>query len=146
MYKAYYLLYIFCNSWMYCSLSYAYCCSVFVIFVDVFVCYFYGWYAFVISFFDYLVVNVGEVLDKCHFISDVFKVVSKNVKDDERSCISYVEIVVYGRSAWVHLDLAFFYLFKFFFFHSHGVVYFHDYPPFVYFKYNCINLLKIYVN
>ena len=78
---------------------------------------------------DYFVVNICKVLDKLHLISSVFKIVSKCVKYDKRSCIPDVEKVVYGRSANIYADLAFLNRHKFFLLPCQCIIYLHFAPP-----------------
>ena len=63
-------------------------------------------HALFVCLFDDLVVDVGEVLYELDLIAAVLKVAAQRVKDDKRTRIADVEVVVDRRTAGVHLDLA----------------------------------------
>ena len=91
-----------------------------------------GCHPFFDGFFDDLIVYVCKVGYIIHIISFVFKISSDRVEYDHRSCITDVDEIVYGRSAYIHLYLSFFQRYKFFFFLCHCIKYLHFliFPPF----------------
>ena len=107
--------------------------GVFVILLDEVVSQFFDGDALLIRAADHLIVDVREVLHECDFETAVFKVTAQDVKNNERTGIADMEIVIYSRSAGIHADLAFMQRFKLFFFAGCAVIQFHCfYPPFLY--------------
>ena len=53
-----------------------------------------------------LVVHVGEVLGKRNLIALVHEVAANHVKAQERAAISYVNLIVYGRTTHIHANFA----------------------------------------
>ena len=62
--------------------------------------------ALLVCLADDLVVNIGEVLHEGHLVAAVLEIAAQQVKHDERAGVADVEIVVHGRAARIHLDLA----------------------------------------
>ena len=79
---------------------------------------------------DDLVVDVGEVLHEGHGIAAVFEVAAEHVEDDKAARVADMEVVVDGRAAGVHLDLAGLNRDKFLFFAGERVVKLHGCCPF----------------
>ena len=44
---------------------------------------------------DYLVVDVGEVLNELYLIAAVLQIAAQQVENDERACVADVEVVVH---------------------------------------------------
>ena len=63
-------------------------------------------HALFVGLVNHLVVNVGEVLDKLHLVAAVLKVATQQVEHDERARVADMEIVIHGRAAGIHFDLA----------------------------------------
>ena len=63
-------------------------------------------HAFLVGLVNHLVVDIGEILHELHLIAAVFKVAAQQVEHDERARVADVEIVVHGRAAGIHFDLA----------------------------------------
>ncbi len=64
---------------------------------------------------DNFVIHICKIGYKIYIISFVFHVSSYRIKNDHRSCISDMDVIVYGRSADIHFDFSFLYRNKFFF-------------------------------
>ena len=63
-------------------------------------------HALFVCLVDDLVVDVGEVLHELHLVAAVLKVAAQQVEHDERARVADVEVVVHGRAAGIHFDLA----------------------------------------
>ena len=63
-------------------------------------------HALFVRLIDDLVVDVGEVLHEFHLVAAVLEVAAQQVEHDERARVADVEIVVHGRAAGIHFDLA----------------------------------------
>ena len=79
-------------------------------------------HALFICFFDDLVIHIGKVGYIVHIISFVFKISPHRIKYDHRTRISDVDIVIYGRSAYIHTDFSFLQRYKFFFLFGHCII------------------------
>ena len=75
-----------------------------------------------------LVIHISEILHELHIISSVFEIPAQCIEHHERSGISNVEEIVYGRSADVDSNLPLFQRHKFFLAAGHGIVYLHRFP------------------
>ena len=82
---------------------------------------------------DNLVVHIGKIGNKIHFIALGFKIPSDRIKHDHRPRISYMNEVVYRRSADIHLDLSRFQRHKFFLLPRQCIKNFHSSLLFDYF-------------
>ena len=63
-------------------------------------------HAFLVRLVDYLVVNVGEVLNELNLVAAVLEVTAQQIENDERTCVADMEVVVHSRTAGIHLYLA----------------------------------------
>ena len=75
-----------------------------------------------------LVIHVSEILHELHIISSVFEIPAQCIEHHERSGISNVKEIVYGRSADVNPNLPLFQRYEFFLAAGHGIVYLHRFP------------------
>ena len=66
-----------------------------------------GVHALLDGLLDNLVVYICEIGNIVDVIAFVLKIPSDCIKNDHRSCISNVDKIVYGRTAHIHLYLAF---------------------------------------
>ena len=82
---------------------------------------------------DDLIVHIGKVGNKIHLVALVFKIPSDRIKHDHRPRISYMNEVVYRRSADIHLDLSRFQRHKFFLLPRQCIKNFHSSLLFDYF-------------
>ena len=71
--------------------------------------------AFLNGLFDDFVIHICKVGYKIHIISLIFHISSGCIKTYHRTCITNVNKIIHSRSAHIHLNLAFFYRYKFFF-------------------------------
>ena len=69
---------------------------------------------FLVGTFNYLVVNIREVLNKSDVISDIFKKTAQNIEHAERSCVADMNKIIHRRTAGIDLNLALLHGFKFF--------------------------------
>ena len=98
---------------------------VLIIFPDVFLTDLLGGDPFFFGAVDDLIVHIGEVLDVFDLVSPVFQILSQRIEYDERPGVSDVEIIVHGRTADIHPDLAFFDGLQFFFLSGQCIIYSH---------------------
>ena len=77
------------------------------------------------------IIYVGVILYKLNLISSVFHVSSEDVKNADGSCISYMYVIVYSRSAYIYSYFSFFQRNKFLFPVSQGIIDFHNQTPFL---------------
>lgn len=65
---------------------------------------------------DYFIVDIREILDELHIVAAIFEIAAQDIEDAQRAGVADVDIVIHGRTAGVHLDLARSYRDKFFLF------------------------------
>ena len=113
------------NLRMYGCLSYIQSSRILVIFFNILFAHFRCGAAFFTCTVDDLVINVSKVLNELYLVAAVFQILSHSIEHYERSCITDVEEVVYGRTADIHLHLARFDWNEFFFSSGQGIINFH---------------------
>ena len=64
-------------------------------------------YTLFVGSLDNFIVNICKILNEFHVISSVFKVSSENIKNAKRTGVSYMNIVINGRSARVNFNFIF---------------------------------------
>ena len=79
-----------------------------------------------------LIIHIGKIGDKIHFISSVFHIPAGGIEDNHGSGISYMNQIVNGRTAYIHLHLSLFQRNKFFFFLRKRIIKFHCFSPFLF--------------
>ena len=85
---------------------YAEALGVLVVFLDIALCDFLDGHALLVGLTDHLVVHVGEVLDEGDVVAAVAEVTAEHIEYNEATRVADMEIVIYGRAAGVHADLA----------------------------------------
>ena len=96
-----------------------------IILFDVFFADFRSSYAFLFGSVYYLIVHVGEVLNKFHLVASVFQILSQCVKNYKGSGVPDMEKIINRRPADIHLNLSFLYGNEFLFSSGKGIIYFH---------------------
>ena len=65
---------------------------------------------------DYFIVDIREILNELHIVAAIFEIAAQDIEDAQRAGVADVDIVIHGRNAGVHLDLARSYRDELFFF------------------------------
>src|SRR5690554_4502557 len=76
------------------------------IFIDIFLGYLGGGYAFLLCPFYNLIVHIGKILYIGDLISDIFKISAQYIKYNKGSCIAYMEEIIDGGSTDIHSNFA----------------------------------------
>ena len=79
---------------------------------------------------DYFIVDIRKILDELHIVAAIFEIAAQDIEDAQRAGVADVDIVIHGRTAGVHLDLARSYRDELFLFSCESVIDFHLYLPF----------------
>ena len=79
---------------------------------------------------DYFIVDIREILNELHIVAAIFEIAAQDIEDAQRAGVADVDIVIHGRAAGVHLDLARSYRDELFLFSCESVIDLHLYLPF----------------
>ena len=82
-------------------------------------------HAFFVGLADHLVVDIGEVLHKGHFIAPVLQIAPQHVEDNEGPGVADMKVIVYGGAAGVDSHLSLMNGLELFLFPGHAVVNLH---------------------
>ena len=96
-----------------------------IVFRNETVCQFLYGNAFLVGAADHLVVDVCEVLHKCHVVAFPFQLPPEHIEGDKGPGVTDVKIIVYGRTAGINAYLSFMNRSEGFFFSRHAVVNLH---------------------
>ena len=83
-------------------------------------------------FLDDLVIDIGKVGYIIDIVSFIFEVTSHRIKYNHRSCVSDMDKVVHGRSAYIHFYFSRFHRNKLFFSLCECIVDLHNLSSFIY--------------
>ena len=79
----------------------------------------------VLGLADNLIIHIGEVLHELYLIAAELKILAEGIKNDDRTCVSNVNVVIYRRSAGIDQCLTLVNRLEFFFLSGQCVIYFH---------------------